>query len=163
MRPIKLELSGLNSYIEKVSIDFEELTNRGLFGIFGNTGSGKSTILDAITIAMYGNISRNTNEFINSSCDKAIISYEFEIGSKNAKRRYIVDRTIVRSNTGIKTSYARCVNFKLFRRIKVRRDDRKFAATKMESFYDAIIFRIDVFMCQPQNDNGDSVFHRVRM
>ena len=63
----------------------------------------------------------------------------------------------------IKTSYARCVNFKLFRRIKVRRDDRKFAATKMESFYDAIIFRIDVFMCQPQNDNGDSVFHRVRM
>lgn len=109
MKPIKLELSGLNSYIEKVSIDFEKLTDRGLFGIFGNTGSGKSTILDAITIAMYGNISRNTNEFINSSCDKAIISYEFEIGSKNAKRKYIVDRTIVRSNAGIKTSYARLV------------------------------------------------------
>ena len=96
MKPIKLELSGLNSYIEKASIDFEKLTDRGLFGIFGNTGSGKSTILDAITIAMYGNISRNTNEFINSSCDKAIISYEFEIGSKNTKRKYIVDRTIVR-------------------------------------------------------------------
>lgn len=109
MRPIKLELSGLNSYIDKATVDFEKLTDRGLFGIFGNTGSGKSTILDAITIAMYGNISRNTKEFINSSCDKAIISYEFEIGSKNTKRRYKVDRTIVRTNTGTKTSYARLV------------------------------------------------------
>ena len=109
MKPIKLELSGLNSYIDKATIDFERLTDRGLFGIFGNTGSGKSTILDAITIAMYGNISRNTKEFINSSCDKAIISYEFEIGSKNTKRKYKVDRTIVRTNTGTKTSYARLV------------------------------------------------------
>lgn len=112
MRPIKLELSGLNSYIDKATVDFEKLTDRGLFGIFGNTGSGKSTILDAITIAMYGNISRNTKEFINSSCDKAIISYEFEIGSKNTKRRYKVDRTIVRTNTGTKTSYARLVEIK---------------------------------------------------
>lgn len=81
MRPIRLELTGLNSYIDKQVIDFEKLIERGLFGIFGTTGSGKSTILDAITIAMYGNISRNTKEYINSVCDKAIISYEFEIGS----------------------------------------------------------------------------------
>lgn len=109
MRPIKLELSGLNSYIDKSVIDFEKLTDRGLFGIFGKTGSGKSTILDAMTIAMYGSIPRNTKEFINSSCDKAIISYEFEIGSKNVKRIYKVDRTIVRTNTGTKTSYARLI------------------------------------------------------
>lgn len=109
MRPIRLELSGLNSYIEKQVIDFEKLTERGLFGIFGNTGSGKSTILDAITIAMYGTIARNTKEYINSACDKATISYEFEIGSKNAKRKYKVDRTIVRSKTGTKTSHARLI------------------------------------------------------
>ncbi len=109
MKPIKLELSGLNSYIDKATIDFETLTDRGLFGIFGNTGSGKSTILDAITIAMYGNISRDTKEFINSNCEKAIISYEFEIGSKNNKRRYIVDRTIVRDDLGTKTLHARLV------------------------------------------------------
>ncbi len=109
MKPIKLELSGLNSYIDKATIDFETLTERGLFGIFGNTGSGKSTILDAITIAMYGNISRDTNEFINSSCEKAIISYEFEIGSKNNKIRYIVDRTIVRDDLATKTLHARLV------------------------------------------------------
>ena len=48
MRPIRLEISGLNSYIEKQVVDFSELTSRGLFGIFGKTGSGKSTTLAAM-------------------------------------------------------------------------------------------------------------------
>ena len=110
MRPIKLTLSGLNSYTDEQVINFEELIDRGLFGIFGNTGSGKSTILDAITIAMYGNISRNTKEFINSSCKEAVVTYEFEIGGKNTKRRYEVTRIVVRSKVGgTKTTYARLI------------------------------------------------------
>lgn len=100
MKPIKLELMGLNSYIEKQTIDFEKLTSRGLFGIFGNTGSGKSTILDAITIALYGDISRDTTDYINSSCDKAVVKYEFEIGSKNNRKRYFVERTIKNTPAG---------------------------------------------------------------
>ena len=106
MRPIKLEIKGLNSYVNKQTIDFEKLTERGLFGIFGKTGSGKSTILDAITLSLYGSIARNTKEYINSLSEKAEISYEFEIGS----RRYVVDRHIIRSKVGgIKTSYARVI------------------------------------------------------
>ena len=113
MRPIKLKLRGLNSYIDEQTINFEKLTDRGLFGIFGNTGSGKSTILDAITIAMYGNISRNTKEFINSSCNEAVVTYEFEIGSKNVRRRYEVTRIIGRSKAGgTKTTYARLIEIK---------------------------------------------------
>ncbi len=100
MKPIKLELMGLNSYTDKQTIDFEKLTSRGLFGIFGNTGSGKSTILDAITIALYGDISRDTTDYINSSSDKAVVKYEFEIGSKNNRKRYFVERTIKNSATG---------------------------------------------------------------
>ena len=61
-------------------------------------------------MAMYGNIPRNTKEYINSASDKANISYEFEIGSKDFKRRYIVDRTIKRTKTGgILTSHCRLV------------------------------------------------------
>ena len=65
MRPIKLEIKGLNSFIEKQTIDFDKLTKRGLFGIFGPTGSGKSTILDGITLALYGEVSRKSSNYIN--------------------------------------------------------------------------------------------------
>jgi exonuclease SbcC len=34
----------LYSYQKKQTIDFEELTNAGLFGIFGAVGSGKSSV-----------------------------------------------------------------------------------------------------------------------
>ncbi|TQQ84088.1 nuclease SbcCD subunit C [Peptacetobacter hominis] len=112
MRPIKLEIQGLNSYISKQTIDFTKLTERGLFGIFGKTGSGKSTILDAMTLSLYGNISRNTKEYINSMSECAKIRYEFEIGGRGNERYYIVDRTIERTKTGIKTPYARIIEKK---------------------------------------------------
>ncbi len=105
MRPIRLEISGLNSYIEKQVIDFSKLTSRGLFGIFGKTGSGKSTILDAITIAMYGNISRDTKEYINTSCNSAKIKYEFEIGNKHNKKRYCIERILNKNKSGTANSY----------------------------------------------------------
>lgn len=54
MKPILLKLSGLQSYRAEQEIDFSSLTETGLFGIFGPTGSGKSSLLDAITLAMYG-------------------------------------------------------------------------------------------------------------
>jgi recombinational DNA repair ATPase RecF len=48
MLPLKLSITGLYSYQKKQTIDFEELTNAGLFGIFGAVGSGKSSVLEAI-------------------------------------------------------------------------------------------------------------------
>ena len=58
MIPIYLTVEGLYSYQERQKIDFSKLTSVGLFGIFGITGSGKSTILEAITYALYGQIER---------------------------------------------------------------------------------------------------------
>lgn len=43
MKPILLKLAGLQSYRESQEIRFDDLTETGLFGIFGPTGSGKST------------------------------------------------------------------------------------------------------------------------
>ncbi|MDD4921747.1 MAG: SMC family ATPase, partial [Bacteroidales bacterium] len=54
MIPVKLTLQGIYSYQEKQTIDFTRLTEANLFGIFGSVGSGKSTILEAITFALYG-------------------------------------------------------------------------------------------------------------
>ena len=104
MKPIRLEIDGINSYASKQVIDFEKLTSRGIFGIFGKTGSGKSTILDAMTLALYGNIARGSKEFINSNRDKASISYTFELGLGQDRVRYMVTRRFKKSERSGKTS-----------------------------------------------------------
>lgn len=58
MIPIELTIEGLYSYQERQTIDFETLTQAGLFGIFGSVGSGKSSILEAISFALYGKTER---------------------------------------------------------------------------------------------------------
>lgn len=111
LKPKKLKIKGLNSFIEQQEIDFERLTEKGLFGIFGPTGSGKSTILDAITIALYGKIARDSTEFINTDCDNLSVSYEFEIGGTSDRRCYIVDRNVKKDKNGrYKTTLARLVD-----------------------------------------------------
>ncbi len=85
MKPIKLEVKGLNSFIDKQVVEFDKLTERGLFGIFGPTGSGKSTILDGITLALYGDIARKSSNYINTNCDGVYVSYEFQITGNKVK------------------------------------------------------------------------------
>ncbi|MBV7271508.1 SMC family ATPase [Clostridium sp. PL3] len=91
MKPIKLKIKGLNSFIDSQEINFEKLTDKGLFGIFGPTGSGKSTILDGITLALYGEVARKSSNFMNTNCDALNVSFEFRICEKEIKR-YRVDR-----------------------------------------------------------------------
>lgn len=51
MRPIRLAVEGLRSLRRRVEIDFE---NRRLLAIVGDTGVGKSSLLEAVTYALYG-------------------------------------------------------------------------------------------------------------
>jgi exonuclease SbcC len=52
MRPLQLSFSGMRSYAGRCGpLDF---TGKNLVGILGDTGAGKSTILEAITFALYG-------------------------------------------------------------------------------------------------------------
>ncbi|WP_315079817.1 SbcC/MukB-like Walker B domain-containing protein [uncultured Clostridium sp.] len=97
MRPIELKVKGLNSFIEEQKVDFNKLTERGFFGIFGPTGSGKSTILDGITLALYGQVSRKSSNYINTNCNSLNVSFEFQI-SGTEKRTYIVSREFKRDN-----------------------------------------------------------------
>ena len=63
MIPQKLTIKGLYSYQKEQTIDFSRLMEGQLFGIFGSVGSGKSSILEAITFALYGEIDRlNKND-----------------------------------------------------------------------------------------------------
>ncbi|MCD8380282.1 MAG: AAA family ATPase, partial [Lachnospiraceae bacterium] len=60
MKPIRLTMEAFGSYGEKTVIDFTAL-NQNLFLISGETGSGKSTIFDAISFALYGSASSTAN------------------------------------------------------------------------------------------------------
>lgn len=53
MIPVQLKFSGLYSYQQTQSVDFEKLTASQLFGIFGPVGSGKSAILEAIMFVLF--------------------------------------------------------------------------------------------------------------
>ncbi|MBV4419788.1 SMC family ATPase [Clostridium tyrobutyricum] len=110
MRPIKLKIKGLNSFIETQEIDFNKLMYRGLFGIFGPTGSGKSTILDGITLALYGEVARKSSNFINTNCSSLYVGFEFQISSKEINT-YRVDREYRRDKDGrIRTKSARILD-----------------------------------------------------
>ena len=54
MKPISLKIKGINSYVSEQFVNFERLAESNIFGIFGETGSGKTTILDSIILALYG-------------------------------------------------------------------------------------------------------------
>jgi len=58
MIPQTLTIKGLYSYQQEQTIDFSRLLEGQLFGIFGRVGSGKSSILEAITFALYGETDR---------------------------------------------------------------------------------------------------------
>ena len=92
MRPLQLKLKGINSYREEQIIDFETLTSQGLFGIFGPTGSGKSTILDAMTLALYAKLPRDTKNFINTNEKSASVSFLFSI-TTDRTRKYLAERS----------------------------------------------------------------------
>ncbi len=55
-------MSAFGPYAGEVKVDFEQLGERGLYLITGDTGAGKTTIFDGIAFALYGEASGNNRE-----------------------------------------------------------------------------------------------------
>ena len=94
MRPLTLTIAGFGTYCKETFIDFTKLGTEGLYLITGDTGSGKTTIFDAITFALYGEPSgeNRKTEMIRSSfadCNQpTFVKLQFEFHEK----KYYVKR-----------------------------------------------------------------------
>jgi exonuclease SbcC len=73
--PIRLHLSGFLSYRDSVDVDFEAFD---VACISGQNGAGKSSLLDAITFALFGEARKRDDAIINFACDTAEVKFVFE-------------------------------------------------------------------------------------
>jgi DNA repair protein SbcC/Rad50 len=83
MRPLSIEFSAFGSYPGTVHVDFRVLAARGLFAITGPTGSGKTTVFDAMAFALYGKMPMKDAADIRSHHAEAtldtVVSFRFSV------------------------------------------------------------------------------------
>jgi exonuclease SbcC len=94
MRPLKLVMTAFGPYAKEQIIDFTELGARNLFVITGDTGAGKTTVLDAISYALYGKASGKDrdNESLRSHFASADVLTAVELDFEIAGQKYWVRR-----------------------------------------------------------------------
>lgn len=103
MIPRQLTIEGIYSYRNRVVIDFRTLSEAGIFGVFGNVGSGKSAILEAMTYALYGQIERlndkeqrgynimnlqSSSLYIDFEFSQDSVEYRFAVTAKRHKKDF---------------------------------------------------------------------------
>ena len=99
MKPILLTMQAFGSYGEKTEIDFQK--GGDFFLISGDTGSGKSTIFDAMMFASYGEVSTNgsgkenelLSQFVDVRNDKPLVSLVFTAYQHGQEETYKITRT----------------------------------------------------------------------
>src|SRR5512143_1622053 len=90
MKPLRLTLEGFTSFRDKVELDF---TGLDLFAITGPTGVGKSSLIDAIVFALYGQVPRVGDDYkqlISHGAERLSVMLEFGVG----RERYRIVRTV---------------------------------------------------------------------
>lgn len=105
MRPLRLDMAGFTVFRDPTSVDF---TDADYFALVGPTGSGKSTVLDAICFALYGTVprwggTRGIGNALAPSANEARVRLVFE----SAGDRYVATRVVRRDGRGnVKTAGA---------------------------------------------------------
>ncbi len=119
MKPLRLEMTAFGSYAEPTCIDFSSFAS-GLYLITGDTGAGKTTIFDAVMVALFGEASGKTEGRSNDSCrsfEKLHSDYTGKNTDSTVKlvfsqngREYTVERTLhYRKKRGTENEYSDAV------------------------------------------------------
>ena len=98
MRPVRLHMHGFAAFREPTQVDF---TDAEYFVLVGPTGSGKSTVIDAMTFALYGSVPRWGNKGVvalalSPTANRGGVALEFDVGGQ----RYTAARDLRRAANG---------------------------------------------------------------
>lgn len=115
MKPIKLLINGINSFEKEQIIDFEYLTKSSIFGIFGETGSGKTTVIDSIILALYNKMPRHGGKkcksIINTEKKEGSIEFTFStLEGKNEEVYTVYRKYKIKNNNSIETNKSTLVH-----------------------------------------------------
>ena len=93
MRPLKLTVEAFGPFAGKEIIDFTQIEDQQLFGIYGETGSGKSSIFEAIAFALFGKgLKKDLDDLRSDHSDmNTLCKVEFIFEASNNK--YLVERS----------------------------------------------------------------------
>lgn len=100
MRPLRITMEGFASFADRTVID---LTDVDLFALEGRTGAGKSSVIDAITFALYGRAhrydARQVSPLLSQSCGTGFVALEFAVGDHTWRAVRVLARTKKSANT----------------------------------------------------------------
>ena len=115
MKPLRLKMQAFGPYVGMQTVDFEKLSEKGMFLIKGPTGSGKTTIFDAMTFALYGGSSGDDskskvgrNDLEEWRCNQAddalatVVSFTFSV----RERTYEFTRKLFKRRTKFSEEYS---------------------------------------------------------
>ncbi|MGG7564575.1 AAA family ATPase [Rhodovulum sp. DZ06] len=94
MRPLRLTMQAFGPFAGREVVDFRAAAASGLFGVYGPTGSGKSTIFSALTFALFGEPAREEQEprSLRSDLSPADLPTEVELVFDIGPKRYVMRR-----------------------------------------------------------------------
>ncbi|CUR59358.1 putative ATP-dependent dsDNA exonuclease [metagenome] len=116
MRLHQLEVTGFGPFADRVRIDFDALSDAGLFLLSGPTGAGKSSVLDAVCFALYGDVpgDRASAKRLRSDHAGDDVTPRVVLEATLSGRRFRIDRSPAwtrpkKRGTGTTTEQARVV------------------------------------------------------
>ena len=159
MRPLRLEVNGLTCFRDAVAIDFGALA---LVAIEGPTGAGKSSLLDAMILALYGVVPRmgaqNLSELIAHGRSGLSVTLDFEVRGQ----RWRVARTVNRKRPSqamlselVEEDGARVEKRRFNGVIEVQKEVRSLLGIDVAAFQQAVILPQGKFQEFLQSTPGD--------
>ena len=113
MKPISLEMYGFMTYKNKTLIDFTKLYDSKIFIISGDTGSGKTSIFDAISFALFGEIQREgfiiddlRSDFLNGNNPPTYVDFIFDLDGKKYRIKRIPKQRAKKTRANVQVGHS---------------------------------------------------------